>query len=106
MVNKNFYKAFNRGWNKLFEELLAELEQYDAEIAEAKEKYGTLTVYAYSEINGEEVQKIIDEYEEKSKHTCELCGDKGEMRTIQVDWLKVLCDVCLEKVEAERISSL
>lgn len=98
MVNKNFYKAFNDGWNNLFEELLLELEQYDVEIAEAKEKYGTLNVYAYCENHHEEVQSIIDKYEEKSKHTCELCGDKGEMKTVKGNWSKVICEKCLKTI--------
>ena len=98
MINKKFYKAFNKGWNKLFEELLVELEPYDVEIAEVKEKYGTLTVYAYSKTHQAEVRNIIDKYEEKSEHVCELCGDEGEMRTIQGDWLKVLCEGCLKEI--------
>ena len=98
MINRNFYKAFNEGWNKLFEELLAELEPYNVEIGEAKEKYGTLTVYAYSKTHQKEVRAILDKYEDKSEHICELCGDKGEMRTIYGDWLKVLCGECLKKI--------
>jgi hypothetical protein len=98
MINKNFYKAFNAGWNDLFEELLKELEQYDVEIAEAKEKYGTLNVYAYSENNNEEVQNIINKYEEQSKHVCEMCGSKGTITT-EHGWMNVLCEGCMKAVE-------
>lgn len=90
----------------MFKGLLLELAQYNVEIAEVKEKYGTLTVYAYSETNDDEVQKILNKYEEKSKHICELCGEKGKMRTMQGDWLKVLCEKCLKKVEAQRTNGL
>ena len=100
MITGDYGRAFNDGWNNLFEELLSELEPYDVEIGQVKEKYGTLTVYAYSEANDDEVQKILRKYEEKSKHICELCGDKGEMKILSGDWLKVLCDKCEEKIEA------
>lgn len=36
MKNKEFYKAFNSGWNKLFDELLLELEPFYARILDGQ----------------------------------------------------------------------
>ena len=92
-----FDKAFNEGWNKLFDELLLELEPFDVEIAEAKEKYGILSIFAYSQTNDAEVQNIIRKYEEKSQHICEVCGDKGKTTT-ELGWTKTLCKECFQKL--------
>ena len=62
MVRGNYSREFYDGWNDLFEKLLTELAQYDVEVAEAKEKYGTLTVYAYSENHSEEAMQYITKY--------------------------------------------
>ena len=89
------------GWLPLLKELFDKMQvlvdkyrYYDMSVLQVKEKFSTLRVYivpAYPEI-----EQLIDEYEDKSAKTCELCGKEGEMREHH-RWLKTLCDSCDEK---------
>jgi hypothetical protein len=58
-----------------------------------KEKFGGLRFYigGASDIQHE----LISFTESLSYHICEQCGNPGEKR--MGGWIKVLCDVCLEK---------
>jgi hypothetical protein len=58
---------------------------------QVKEKYGTLRFYIGG--GSDKVFNIIDEAERESKHICEECGDKGELRERGV-WLKTVCETC------------
>lgn len=42
-----------------------------------------------------EVMNIIKNYEEKSRHTCEVCSAEGILR-LELPWKQVLCDGCLK----------
>lgn len=85
------------GWFKILDELLEKLSKHDGVIlAQVKEKFGLLRVYIN---NGtDEVYKIIDEYESKSAHVCETCGDPGKSRG--GGWIYTVCDSCHVKFEA------
>lgn len=86
------------GWYPLIFEMLDEIQAVidkegisDFEVLEIKEKYGGLRVYVTHFID--EVADIIDAYEKKSLHVCELCGMKGRARWIK-GWLTTVCDAC------------
>ena len=56
--------------------------------SQVKEKFGGLRIYM-SKYN-DEISSIIDEIEDKSYSTCEICGKEGKLRSRA--WLKTLCD--------------
>ena len=45
----------------------------------------------YMNYDPEEIDDLIDEYEKKSYHICEVCGEDGKERENR-HWYKVLCD--------------
>ena len=86
------------GWHPLIFEMLDKIQEVidkegvsDFEVLEIKEKYGGLRVYVTHFID--EVADIIDTYEKKSFHVCELCGKKGRARWVK-GWLTTVCDSC------------
>lgn len=91
------------GWINLVDTLSAVLEEeiknMPEEIqahffaAQVKEKFGTLRFYVNSSTPF--IEGAISVAESMSGHTCEVCGQPGELR--QRSWLKTLCDKCNEK---------
>ncbi len=103
------------GWYQLIQDMCREIAAaYEAEGAAAdlvvdqvKEKYGTLRFYYHHKAPGTEaqalgclpvsselrqtVERIVDDYEEKSAHVCELCGKPGSLRE-DLEWMLTLCD--------------
>lgn len=108
---KSPYELFGwevgEGWKPLVEELIKRLKletSWDGEILQIKEKFGELRFYIRA--GSPEIWKIIDEYEEKSRHTCEVCGQPGELRGY-LPWIsqstKTLCEEHLnEKLQDYR----
>lgn len=113
----NLYLAFgcecDDGWYELLREMFQEIvEQYesaglpvDLEVLQIKEKFAELRVY-YSfkeESNSDnkelrnDVDKIIEMYENKSSKVCENCGAEGEVRK-EGYRLKTLCDNCCAEI--------
>jgi len=78
------------GWYDLIYDLSQRLEIADpqCEAVQVKQKFGSLRFYT----NGcnEDAKKLIDEAEEKSFKTCEVCGAPGKLR--KGGWVRVLCD--------------
>lgn len=106
------------GWGPLLDELHQELITIrpNYEVAQVKEKWGLLRVYiegtpiqvdatgpqgllhfsiddTATDDNWEEVQTIIDRYEEKSGTICEYCGGEGELNQAGY-WWKTMCPSC------------
>jgi hypothetical protein len=79
------------GWYPLIKNLIDELITlgWDKQVTQVKEKFGGLRFY----INGgsDEIYNKITEAEKLSHETCELCGEKGELRT-KIRWFTTLCD--------------
>ena len=79
------------GWYPLIKNLINELINlgWDKQVTQVKEKFGGLRFY----INGgsDEMYNKITEAEKLSHETCELCGEKGELRT-KIRWFTTLCD--------------
>ena len=84
------------GWYEVFSEMCEKLSEYDVELAQVKEKFGTLTVYIDNMeddiARAKMAYDIVDEAESKSAKICEDCGDPGTMRTN--GWRTVICDSC------------
>lgn len=89
------------GWEPLIRECAAKLEAINNKIenpdhhvvaSQVKEKYGTLRFYtgSYPTEHGEAIEAAINEAEEKSAETCEVCGKPGT--TIGGGWLRTVCD--------------
>ncbi|MCL2774313.1 MAG: hypothetical protein FWD71_13320 [Oscillospiraceae bacterium] len=95
-MNNTVYREFGEGWYELFEQMLVELQPYDINIIQAKEKYGSLRVY-YSGQYDKEIDKIIEKYEKLSMTICEECGKSGNLRT-DLSWNQTLCNECYNKV--------
>lgn len=87
-----------RGWLKLVYELSSKIEEiiecqgragYDhCYASQVKEKYGTLRFYMATETD--EISKLIEEYENISAHTCEICGEPGKL--YDNGWCHTYCE--------------
>lgn len=65
-------------------------EHYLPSVVQVKEKFGTLRYYIDNATD--EIQDLVDDAEEKSAVTCEVCGSIGKLR--KNSYLVVLCDAC------------
>ena len=99
------------GWRKAFgEQMCAELktaldhagltDQYM--IVQIKEKYGMLRWYD----NGytDEVESIIEKYEEISKRTCIICGKPATVMT--TGWISPYCDDCIPEFKGQKVPTV
>lgn len=93
----------SEGWIPLITDLIEKLAELDTEkqlrVHQIKEKFGGLRFYINS--GTEEMYNLINEAEEKSYHTCEVCGKEGKLRE-DLGWIKTLCDDHYDK-EKNRI---
>jgi len=81
-------KCVAAGWHGLVDELFDLVEKEKFEVAQVKEKYGSIRIY----VNGanEDVYKMIDDLERRSSTICEVCGKSGE-RVSRGGWIKTRC---------------
>jgi len=92
--------SFGDGWLTIVEDLFSEIDKVVKrdrleyfEVSDVKEKYGTLQVYHN---DTEEIDRLCDEAETLSEHTCDNCGASGSMRK-DAGWYRVECDICRAK---------
>jgi len=89
-----------KGWNTLLENLFEEISKTNPPdefmILQIKSKFGGLRFYVYGSTN--EIDEIIQKYEEKSFSTCEICG-KSPASPTETRWITTLCDDCHAKKE-------
>lgn len=96
--SKHFCFECGDGWFDLIKECIQKIKadclekEMDTIVAQVKEKYGTLRIYL--NLTTDEQQKIIDEAEEKSEKTCEVCGKPGFNKKIRSYWWAVRCQDC------------
>jgi len=79
------------GWHDLIEKMMEEISALKLEgfyFTQIKEKFGTLRVY--TNYYNEEVEAIIQKYEDISAVTCEVCGKPGTIN--DGGWLQVRCE--------------
>jgi len=102
VINSTERHAFHEigdGWIPLVKEMAVQIKKCleknypnsvnEFEFTQIKEKFGTLRAYFYPYF--EELDDIVDEYEEKSAHTCEVCGKSGELKSDGY-WLMTRCE--------------
>jgi hypothetical protein len=82
------------GWYDILDHLCGAISQYtyDADevyVDQIKEKFGRLRFYLSKEDNVIHGMVTLAEY--MSGHTCEMCGERGQLRT--GSWLVTLCDM-------------
>ena len=103
------------GWIDAFgaqmcDELMVALGEYVNRwiIVQVKEKWGSMVIYYYFDIDGlsdEEIEKvneveefvsnIIDKYDEISYHTCAYCGAPATRKT--TGWVLPVCQTCFDE---------
>jgi len=86
------------GWYNLIYDLSSKLEKLilalpeegwkDYRACQVKEKFGMLRFYMTH--STDEMDKLIDEAENKSATICEECGEPGKLR--RGSWVRCLCD--------------
>lgn len=96
------YFCCENGWYEILDTLSAQLTQLakddkiEIEVAQVKEKFGTLRFYVYGAT--EKAYEYIEAAEVKSQTVCEYCGAKALNGARGVpNWLKTLCEECHEK---------
>lgn len=79
------------GWYPLIKDLINDLIKlgWNKQVCQVKEKFGSLRFYINE--GSEEIHNRISNAEKLSYETCELCGEKGELRT-KIRWFTTLCD--------------
>ena len=102
------WSSIGPGWLPLFEELIQKLSAMPGQtckIEQVKEKFGELRIYSkvigvpFDSHENSEHQKLVNQYEIKSRHICETCGSSGKIRDCFSDgtprgWIKCLCETC------------
>lgn len=90
-ITKVGFFSVSPGWYPLIKELIEKLIAvgWDKKVTQVKEKFGGLRFYIQT--GNEQIWDIIQEYEEKSLHICEVCGKEGSLRTDR-NWITTLCD--------------
>jgi len=94
------YFDIDDGWLPLVKELISKLIAlgWDKQLSQVKEKWGGLRFYINS--GSDEVHALILEYENKSGHICEMCGEPGKTGKTNTGWIKTLCSNC-EKLKGD-----
>ena len=91
------------GWFDLLGRLTRDIASVDktqsVRVSQVKEKYGTLRFYIVS--GTDKIYDLIDQYEQISGHTCEMCGSAGRLcRTSNgYGWYKTLCESCMKTLK-------
>lgn len=91
--------------DELFDLLGAYVEQFI--VLQIKEKFGKLVIYFNFDLDGleneyvedieelcEEIENLLNKYEEISSKTCIICGEPGVVRYDY--WITPWCDKCYE----------
>jgi len=93
------------GWLPLIRELHERMLELDPkyQIQQVKEKFGVLRFYFSTQKKDSfaKMNELVSEYESKSGHMCEWCGDPAETRT-ENGWMRTICDDCNEHVWSNR----
>jgi len=104
-----------RGWYPLIDKFCQELKELleskypsyktgkpSFEITQIKEKYGSLRIY--TNFTNDDIEALIEKYEDLSLKTCEECGRKGSPRNIK-GLIYTLCNKCFQKLKEAYIET-
>lgn len=91
--------AHPKGWDDIIIELdeqIAEIDP-DYQLLQSKQKFGGLRYYINNsrELSDEErykIRELIADAEQRSRETCEWCGQPGEERTRVTGWIYTSCE--------------
>jgi hypothetical protein len=104
-MHKSFGVSFpEQGWDKIVINCHNKLKSIDPAyvIYQIKEKFGTLRYYFYSKHEDQSAMaRCIEEAEELSAVTCELCGEPGSLDR-EAYWVKTLCPECTSNRKVRR----
>lgn len=98
----------HKGWFDLLKPVFKYVETYNKDKKEeeqikflqVKEKWGSLDIY--TNFSTPELEKLIDQAEEKSEHTCEECGSTTNMGTRLNGWITTMCLDCVKEEATKR----
>ena len=90
------------GWKKLYQPIIDYLKEYNKdkeekdriEIHQIKEKFGSIRIYLSSYTD--ELRQMIDDAEEQSYYTCEICGKYITKPIVEHHWIYPMCKKCFE----------
>lgn len=94
-----------KGWDELIADLCYEIEELLEHevwadeppfVTQIKEKFGVLRFYMSA--STEEIDDLIENAENLSVQTCEICGKAGIPRIIK-GWIMTRCDTCAQEEE-------
>ena len=92
------------GWFPILDQLSADITALDSRdgtetiAVQVKEKWGGLRFYV--EVGSDAVFDLIDKAEDKSRGTCEVCGEPGHAHGTM--WVFTMCDKCWGEHEKEK----
>jgi len=80
------------GWHSLIDLVYDEFEKDGDNIVvtTVKEKFGGLRIYFENGNDFKHLGHFVDNIEQRSFFTCEMCGKRGQLR--RGAWLKTLCE--------------
>lgn len=93
-----------QGWFLLLDPIYDFIEWYNSthkehiEFLQIKEKFGGLRVYTNFSVK--DLDELIEEAEDRSFHTCEICGSTENVTTKpnrKGGWILTLCDKCRQQ---------
>lgn len=90
--------CFGNGWFNIIMNLSIKLERLNqknkpkAYFYQAKEKFGSMTIYAVD--TTKEMEELIKKYEHESNHICEECGSQKKVSREGPGWIRTLCKQC------------
>lgn len=94
------------GWKGLYQPIIDYISKYNEEhddkfeIHQIKEKFGGLCFYVNK--YNEELRQMIRDAEEKSYHTCEVCGKYIDKPINENYWIYTECEDCHNKWKENR----
>lgn len=91
------------GWKKLYQPIIDHIEEYNKEnedkieIRQIKEKFGGLRIYLSRYTD--ELRQMIDDAEEQSYYTCEICGKYITKPIVEHHWIYRMCKKCFDNMK-------
>ena len=94
------------GWKGLYQPIIDYISEYNKnnddkiEIHQIKEKFGGLRIYLSRYTD--ELRQMIDDAEDESYNTCEVCGKYIKKPIVEHHWIYPMCRKCFRKGEEKK----